>query len=80
MDTGRIIPAGSSCLERLDVFACHGVEGIVGALLTGVFATTSVNPVGADGLLYGNANRWWHSWCRSGRRPPWRRSGRGASY
>src|SRR5262249_8544254 len=42
--------------DRLDVFACHGVGGIVGALLTGVFATRSVNPAGADGLLYGNAN------------------------
>jgi Amt family ammonium transporter len=41
--------------DRLDVFACHGVGGIVGALLTGVFATTSVNPAGANGLLYGNA-------------------------
>jgi len=40
--------------DTLDVFACHGVGGIVGALLTGVFATTSVNPAGADGLLYGN--------------------------
>jgi Amt family ammonium transporter len=41
--------------DRLDVFACHGVGGIVGALLTGLFATQSVNPAGADGLLYGNA-------------------------
>lgn len=40
--------------DALDVFACHGVAGIVGALLTGVFATTSVNPAGADGLLAGN--------------------------
>jgi len=40
--------------DSLDVFACHGVAGIVGALLTGVFASTSVNPGGADGLLYGN--------------------------
>jgi Amt family ammonium transporter len=40
--------------DALDVFACHGVAGIVGALLTGVFATTSVNPAGRDGLLYGN--------------------------
>lgn len=37
--------------DALDVFACHGVAGIVGALLTGVFATTKVNPAGADGLL-----------------------------
>jgi ammonium transporter, Amt family len=40
--------------DSLDVFACHGVAGIVGALLTGVFATTSVNPAGANGLLAGN--------------------------
>jgi Amt family ammonium transporter len=41
--------------DALDVFACHGVAGIAGALLTGVFATTSVNPAGANGLLAGNA-------------------------
>ena len=40
--------------DALDVFACHGVAGIVGALLTGVFATRAVNPAGADGLLAGN--------------------------
>jgi Amt family ammonium transporter len=40
--------------DALDVFACHGVAGIVGALLTGVFATTAVNAAGRDGLLYGN--------------------------
>ncbi len=40
--------------DALDVFACHGVAGIVGALLTGVFATTAVNPNGANGLLAGN--------------------------
>lgn len=40
--------------DSLDVFGVHGVGGIIGALATGVFATTSVNPAGADGLLYGN--------------------------
>ena len=40
--------------DTLDVFACHGIGGISGALLTGIFATKSVNPAGADGLLYGN--------------------------
>jgi Amt family ammonium transporter len=40
--------------DALDVFACHGVAGILGALLTGVFATTSVNAGGANGLLAGN--------------------------
>ncbi len=42
--------------DTLDVFACHGVAGITGALLTGVFATKTVNPNGADGLLAGNAS------------------------
>lgn len=39
--------------DALDVFACHGLAGVTGALLTGVFATTAVNPAGADGLLHG---------------------------
>jgi ammonium transporter, Amt family len=43
--------------DALDVFACHGVAGVAGALLTGVFATKAVNPAGADGLLAGNAHQ-----------------------
>lgn len=40
--------------DALDVFPCHGVGGIVGMLLTGVFATKTVNSAGADGWFYGN--------------------------
>ncbi|RDC54179.1 ammonium transporter [Pedobacter chinensis] len=40
--------------DTLDVFPCHGVGGIVGMILTGVFATKTVNSSGADGLFYGN--------------------------
>ncbi len=40
--------------DTLDVFPCHGVGGIVGMLLTGVFATKTVNSAGVDGLFYGN--------------------------
>ncbi len=40
--------------DSLDVVGVHGVGGILGAILTGVFATTSVNSAGANGLLYGN--------------------------
>ena len=39
--------------DSLDVFAAHGVGGITGALLTGVFADAAWNGT-ADGLLYGN--------------------------
>jgi Amt family ammonium transporter len=41
--------------DSLDVFGVHGVGGTVGALLTGVFASTAINPAGADGLVHGNA-------------------------
>ncbi|HEY5494297.1 MAG TPA: ammonium transporter [Candidatus Anoxymicrobiaceae bacterium] len=40
--------------ESLDVFACHGLGGTTGAILTGLFATKAVNPKGANGLFYGN--------------------------
>ncbi len=39
--------------DTLDVFLCHGVGGISGMILTGVLASSTVNPDGADGLLYG---------------------------
>jgi Amt family ammonium transporter len=37
--------------DALDVFAVHGVAATLGALLTGVFASTRINPGGADGSL-----------------------------
>ncbi len=40
--------------DTLDVFACHGMGGIFGAIATGFFAQKLINPAGADGLLYGN--------------------------
>ena len=41
--------------DALDVFACHGVGGMVGMLLTGVFASNAVNSVVGDnqGLIFG---------------------------
>lgn len=40
--------------DSLDAFGIHGVGGVVGALLTGVFAERALNAAGADGLLHGN--------------------------
>ena len=48
------IKSKTSIDDTLDVFPCHGVGGIVGMILTGVFATKTVNGAGVDGLLYGN--------------------------
>lgn len=41
--------------DSLDVVGIHGVGGIAGTLLLGVFASTAVNPGGVDGLLAGSA-------------------------
>ncbi|CAN5592806.1 ammonium transporter [soil metagenome] len=40
--------------DSLDAFGIHGVGGLVGALLTGVFAEAALNDAGADGALFGN--------------------------
>ncbi len=39
--------------DSLDVLAVHGVGGLVGMVLLGLFATRSVNPGGANGLFTG---------------------------
>jgi Amt family ammonium transporter len=45
--------------DALDVFPCHGIGGMVGMLMTGVFATKAVNSAGPDGLFYGNPEFLW---------------------
>ena len=40
--------------DTLDVFPCHGLGGIVGMIMTGIFATKTVNGAGNNGLFYGN--------------------------
>jgi ammonium transporter, Amt family len=41
--------------DSLDAFGVHGVGGMLGVLMTGILATTAVNPAGANGLAYGGA-------------------------
>lgn len=41
--------------DALDVWAAHGVGGLLGSILLRVFAYASVNASGADGLVAGNA-------------------------
>jgi Amt family ammonium transporter len=48
------IKSRSSLDDTLDVFPCHGIGGMVGMLMTGIFATKAVNAAGADGWAYGN--------------------------
>ncbi len=42
--------------DALDVWGVHGVGGILGTILLGVFATKTINAAGADGLLYGDSS------------------------
>jgi Amt family ammonium transporter len=49
--------ARSKIDDSLDVFACHGIGGIIGAIAIGIFATTAVNPDGVTGLIYGNVHQ-----------------------
>lgn len=42
--------------DSLDAFGVHGVGGMWGAIATGLWATTAVNPDGANGLFYGETN------------------------
>lgn len=42
--------------DSLDVIGIHLVGGVVGSLLTGVFASTAINPGVANGLVYGEVS------------------------
>ena len=50
---GLMLRAKTSLDDSLDVVAAHGVGGMVGAILTGVFADKSLNGL-FDGALFGN--------------------------
>mgnify|MGYP000423312607 FL=1 len=42
--------------DALDAFGVHGIGGTWGAIATGIWATTDVNPTGANGLFYGDSH------------------------
>jgi Amt family ammonium transporter len=45
--------------DTLDVFPCHGVGGMVGMVMTGIFASRAVNPAiaeGSEGLAFGQTD------------------------
>ncbi len=42
--------------DALDVWAAHGVGGLTGVILLGVFASIAVNSAGANGLAFGDAS------------------------
>ncbi len=42
--------------DALDVWGVHGMGGLTGVILLGIFSTLTVNAGGANGLIYGNAH------------------------
>jgi len=42
--------------DALDVWGVHGIGGVLGTILVGVFATTAVNAAGHDGLIFGGSS------------------------
>lgn len=50
----QLVKARFGVDDALDVVGVHGIGGTWGALATGLFATTLVNPDAANGLFYGN--------------------------
>ena len=46
--------------DTLDVFPSHGVGGMIGMVLTGVFASKAVNPaISTNGLFFGESSLFW---------------------
>jgi len=43
--------------DSLDAFGVHGVGGALGTICVGLFASKTINPAGADGLFFGNAQQ-----------------------
>ena len=43
--------------DALDVGSVHGATGITGSLAIGIIATSIINPIGPNGLLYGNPSQ-----------------------
>ncbi|MFO7783824.1 MAG: ammonium transporter [Desulfatiglandales bacterium] len=56
---GVLLKAAFQYDDSLDVVAIHGLGGTWGALATGLFASTAINPDGADGLFFGNPAQLW---------------------
>lgn len=43
--------------DALDAFGCHGIGGIWGGIMTGVFANPAINSAATNGLWYGEARQ-----------------------
>jgi Amt family ammonium transporter len=42
--------------DALDVWGVHGVGGVLGTIMLGVFGSVAINANGQDGLIFGGTN------------------------
>jgi len=42
--------------DALDVWGVHGIGGLIGTIMLGVFASSAINANGTDGLVFGNSS------------------------
>lgn len=48
----HVVKKISNLDDALDVFACHGIGGLIGSVMTGMFASKAVNPgIAVEGIL-----------------------------
>lgn len=45
--------------DALDVWGVHGIGGLLGTILLGIFASKAINSAGSDGLIFGNVSFFW---------------------
>jgi ammonium transporter, Amt family len=45
--------------DALDVWGVHGVGGLIGIVMLGIFSTITINPAGSNGLLHGGSRFFW---------------------
>lgn len=42
--------------DALDVWGVHGMGGVIGTIMLGIFASKVINPVGTNALIYGGSS------------------------
>jgi ammonium transporter, Amt family len=49
--------------DALDVWGVHGVGGLIGIVMLGIFGWTAINPAGSNGLLHGGGSAFFLAQC-----------------
>jgi Amt family ammonium transporter len=53
----RLIKKKLKLDDALDAFGCHGIGGIYGGIMTGLFARSDINSLASNGLIFGETKQ-----------------------